>query len=82
MLLFGFLGYLFDQLNFPLPPFILGFILCPTLETNLRRGMQLYQGDFTMFLKKPIAAVFLLVALASVFITVYRQVKKMNSVKN
>ena len=82
MLFFGFVGYLFQKLKFPLPPFILGFILCPTLETNLRRGMQLYQGDFTQFLNKPIAAVFLLVALGSVLVTVYRQVKKMSSAKN
>ena len=43
---FGLLGYLMIKFGFPLTPLVLGFILGPLLETNLRRGLMLSQGDF------------------------------------
>ena len=76
MLMFGFLGYLFHLLKFPLPPFILGFILCSTLETNLRRGLQLSNGSLLPFITRPISAVFLSIAALSVLFTIVKTLKK------
>jgi putative tricarboxylic transport membrane protein len=66
LLLFGALGFALERFGFPLSPVILGFILGPIVETNLRRGLMLTKGDFTPFLTKPIAAVFLLIAVGSI----------------
>lgn len=84
LLFFGVLGYLMIKFGFPLTPLVLGFILGPLLETNLRRGLMLSQGDFMPFLTSPIAAAFLLVAAASVIFVVYNNHKKKkgNSVLN
>ena len=76
LLFFGVLGYLMIKFGFPLTPLVLGFILGPLLETNLRRGLMLSQGDFMPFLTSPIAAVFLLIAAGSVIFAIYSNHKK------
>ena len=63
-LLFGFLGYGFKQFDIPSTPFILGFILGPLAEKNLRRGIMLTQGSFVPFLTSPISAIFLAAGVA------------------
>lgn len=66
ILLFGLIGYGFVKFRIPAAPFILGFILGPMAETNLRRGLMLSDGDFGGFLTQPISGVFLVLALASI----------------
>ncbi|WP_316975566.1 tripartite tricarboxylate transporter permease [Shumkonia mesophila] len=66
ILLFGLIGYGFVKLKVPAAPFILGFILGPMAETNLRRGLMLSDGDFLGFLTNPISGVFLVLAIVSV----------------
>jgi TctA family transporter len=44
-------------------PMILGFILGPLMEENLRRAMLLSRGDPTVFLTKPISAGFMIAAV-------------------
>lgn len=66
ILLFGLIGYGFVKAGMPAAPFIIGFILGPMAETNLRRGLMLSDGSFIGFLSTPISAVFLLLACASV----------------
>lgn len=46
ILFFGVLSYLLEKFKFPLTPIILGFILGPTIETNLRRGLIASQGSY------------------------------------
>jgi len=66
ILLFGLIGYGFVKGGMPAAPFIIGFILGPMAETNLRRGLMLSDGHFTGFLTNPISACFLALALLSV----------------
>jgi TctA family transporter len=54
--LFGLLGYLFVKLDCEPAPLMLGFILGPMLEENLRRALLLSRGDPTVFLTQPISA--------------------------
>lgn len=81
LLIFGLIGYFFIKFGFPLIPIILGFILGPILETNLRRGLMLSQGDFTPFVTEPIAAFFLGFAALSIILKVWqgRKTKKSGS---
>jgi putative tricarboxylic transport membrane protein len=66
ILLFGLIGYGFVKFGIPQPPFIIGFILGPMAEVNLRRGLMLSDGEFTGFLTSPISGTFLILSLASI----------------
>lgn len=76
LLVFGFLGFGLEKFKFPVAPVILGFILGPLVETNLRRGLMLSQQSFLPFVTKPISAVFLFIAAASIAYTVYKDTRK------
>jgi putative tricarboxylic transport membrane protein len=64
MVLFGVVGYLMRKFSYEPAPLILAFVLGPMLENNLRKALILSQGDFTIFIEKPISAVCLLLAAA------------------
>ncbi|MCX7962363.1 MAG: tripartite tricarboxylate transporter permease [Burkholderiales bacterium] len=63
MAFFGLLGYICVKLECEPAPMILGFILGPLMEENLRRAMLLSRGDPLVFFQKPISAAFLIVAI-------------------
>ncbi len=63
MALFGLLGYICVKLECEPAPLILGFILGPLMEENLRRAMLLSRGDPLVFFQKPISASFLIVSI-------------------
>ena len=58
----GLLGYVFHKLECEPAPLILGFILGPMMEENLRRGMLLSRGDPAVFFTRPLSLAFLLMA--------------------
>jgi putative tricarboxylic transport membrane protein len=60
---FGVLGWVFIKLHCPTVPLLLGFILGPMLEENLRRTMLVAGGDPSVFLTRPISLTILCVAL-------------------
>ena len=62
MALFGVLGYVFLKLRCEPAPLMLGFILGPLMEENLRRALRLSRGDPTVFFTRPISLGLLLVA--------------------
>jgi putative tricarboxylic transport membrane protein len=66
--LFGLLGWIFVKLECEPAPLLLGFILGPMMEENLRRALLLSRGDPTVFLTRPISAVMLGLALALLLI--------------
>jgi TctA family transporter len=61
---FGALGYVFVKLGCEPAPLLLGFILGPMMEENLRRAMRLSRGDPAIFVERPISLGLLLLALA------------------
>ena len=63
MALFGILGLVFAKLDCEPAPLVLGFILGPMMEENLRRALQLSHGDPATFIDKPISAGFLIAAV-------------------
>jgi putative tricarboxylic transport membrane protein len=70
MAIFGFLGYVFTKLDCEPAPLILGFILGPLMEENLRRAMLMSRGDPTVFFTEPISACLLIVAMVLLGIVV------------
>ena len=63
MLLFGLIAYGLTKVDVPLIPMILGFILGPILEFNLRRSSQLFVRDPVSVFQHPIAVVFFAITL-------------------
>ena len=62
MAMFGLLGYVFIKLDFEPAPLLLGFVLGPMLEENLRRAMIISRGDPTVFVTHPLSLVLLLIS--------------------
>ena len=62
MALFGLVGYGCFKLECEPAPLILGFILGPQMEENLRRAMLLARGDPRVFFERPISLALLIVA--------------------
>jgi putative tricarboxylic transport membrane protein len=63
MAIFGIVGYICVKLECEPAPMILGFILGPLMEENLRRAMLLSRGDPTTFVTKPISAGFIIASV-------------------
>ena len=78
--LFGILGYVFIKLECEPAPLILGFILGPLMEENLRRAMLLSRGDATVFFTKPISGVLLGIAIVLLLVTLAPAVRKTREV--
>jgi TctA family transporter len=53
---FAVVGYLFHKLGLEPAPLLLGFILGPMMEENLRRSLLMARGDWSIFVSRPIAA--------------------------
>jgi putative tricarboxylic transport membrane protein len=64
MLVFGVLGFVMEKNGLPLPPLILGLILGPMIEDNLRVGLVKTDGSFWPFFSRPISfTIFLLLVI-------------------
>ncbi len=56
MLAFGLVGILFRAADYPLAPIVIGIILGPILEANLRRALLISREGYWIFLDRPVAA--------------------------
>lgn len=74
--LFGVIGFTFFKLSIPAAPFILGFIIGPLAEVNLRRGLMFSRGDFFEFFRAPIALAFFIMTALVIIFAVKSQMKK------
>ncbi|MBK1866335.1 tripartite tricarboxylate transporter permease [Aestuariivirga sp. YIM B02566] len=73
---FGIFGYALMKMRCEPAPLLLGFVLGPLLEENLRRAMILSKGDPTTFITRPISATLLVLAAAVLVIVFLPAVKK------
>jgi putative tricarboxylic transport membrane protein len=58
--LFGLVGFLLYRLQCEPAPLLLGFILGPMIEENMRRALLISKGDFSVFVTRPISLSFLI----------------------
>jgi putative tricarboxylic transport membrane protein len=68
-------GYLFHKLGCEPAPLLLGFILGPMMEENLRRALLLSRGDWTTFVTKGLSASLLAAAAAMIIIVLLPSIK-------
>jgi TctA family transporter len=74
--LFGFFGYFSNKWGCEPGPLLLGFVLGPLMEENLRRAMLISRGDPSVFFTRPISCGMLVVALFLLLIIVLPQIRK------
>jgi TctA family transporter len=67
---FGVLGYVLMKCGCEPAPLLLGFVLGPLLEENLRRVLIISRGDLTVFVSRPRSAALLAVAVGALFLAV------------
>jgi TctA family transporter len=72
---FGLIGYLFMKLGVEPAPLLLGFILGPMMEENLRRALLLSRGDWTVFGTRPLSAGLLAAAALLLVIVLLPSIK-------
>jgi len=61
MFIFGIVGLLLRATDIPSAPFLLGVILGPMADSNLRRALIISNGSLAPMLARPICVVFLIV---------------------
>lgn len=74
--LFGCIGYVFIKFGMEPAPLLLGMILGPMMEENLRRAMLLSRGDWSVFVTRPISATLLLLAAGLLLVVLMPSIKK------
>jgi putative tricarboxylic transport membrane protein len=60
---FGVLGFLMRRFDYPVAPVVVGLILGPVAEAQLRRALQISLGDPMVLLQSPMSATLLGIAL-------------------
>ncbi|MFY9810374.1 tripartite tricarboxylate transporter permease [Aquabacterium sp.] len=73
---FGLLGYVFIKLGCEPAPLLLGLILGPMIEENLRRALLLSRGDWSVFVTRPISATLLVIAVLLLIVMLSPSIKK------
>jgi TctA family transporter len=76
MAIFGILGIAWRLLECSPVPMMLGFVLGPMMEENLRRALQVSEGDPTVLLTRPISLAFIVATVLILIVMVLPAVKK------
>ncbi|WP_019413238.1 tripartite tricarboxylate transporter permease [Paenisporosarcina sp. TG20] len=78
----GLLGYLLAKNDYPLAPLVLALVLGPMIENNMRRALTISNGDFSIFLTRPLSLTFIIIALAWLLIPLLMKFKGRTVVVN
>ena len=73
--IFGIIGLAWAKLDMPPAPMLLGFVLGPLMEENLRRALLISRGDPTVFFTRPISLGFMIATALIIIIMVLPAVK-------
>jgi putative tricarboxylic transport membrane protein len=74
--LFALIGYVFYKLSCESAPLLLGFILGPMMEENLRRALLLSRGDWSTFITRPLSAGLLACAALMIVVVLLPSISK------
>jgi TctA family transporter len=73
---FGIAGFLWLKLGFPPAPMLLGFVLGPMMEENLRRAMLMSKGNPSVFVTRPISLAFLIATVLILIVMIVPAVRQ------
>ncbi len=71
LMIFGVMGYLMRLHGYPIAPVVVGLILGPMAEQQLRRALAISQGDWSTLVGTPVAAGLLLLALVALLLPLW-----------
>lgn len=77
--LIGGAGYLIHILRFEATPMLLGFVLGPLMEENLRRALQISRGNLMSFVERPVSGTFLALCGLLLIWTFWKGLRGMSS---
>jgi putative tricarboxylic transport membrane protein len=66
MVVFGLIGFMMKEMEYPVAPMVLGIILGGILDKNLRRALVLTEGDLTPMFTRPISLVIVLLTVFTI----------------
>ena len=75
MLFFGVLGFFMRRYGFSVVPVIIGLILGELVEGTLRQSLVIFDGNWLMFLARPIALTFFILSLIALAFPLIRAKK-------
>jgi putative tricarboxylic transport membrane protein len=75
IVVFGVVGYLFERFRFPIAPMVLGCILGPVAENSFMTSMIAYQNDATIFFRRPISGVVMVMTVIALAWPLYRYLR-------
>jgi TctA family transporter len=81
-LVIGALGYVMRLFRFEPAPLLLGFVLGPLMEEQLRRTMLLSRGDPMVFLERPISATLIAITVGILAVALYSTERYRRSQRN
>ncbi len=82
MLGFGIIGIVLRIAKFPLSPVVIGVILGPLLENNLRRSLLISREGYWIFIDRPISATLLVVNVLLIGWVIWSTIKKHKAAKS
>lgn len=75
MLVFGVVGYLLRKLDYPLAPAVLAIVLGPIAEPKLRQSLMISDGDFSIFVTRPISGTITVIALILILMPLFKLIR-------
>ena len=78
----GVVGYFLTKNDFPVAPLVLGLVLGPMIENNLRRALTSSNGDFMVFVQSPVSLGLLMFAALWMLIPILLKMRGKNVIIN
>jgi putative tricarboxylic transport membrane protein len=75
LIAFGLFGYFLTKNDFPMAPLVLGLVLGPMIENNLRRALTISNSDYSVFITRPASLIFLIIALLWVTVPIIMKMR-------
>jgi putative tricarboxylic transport membrane protein len=78
MVLVGFAAYVLGEMEYPISPLVIGVILGPMADENLRRALMVSDGSLEPFVTRPVAAILLTVIVLTILgqLPLYRRLRR------
>ena len=64
-IIFGIVGYLMTLLDVPLTPMVIAMVLGDICESNMRRGVAMASGSYSIFFSRPISLILIIISAIS-----------------
>ncbi len=74
----GVAGYYLQCLGLPMPPLVLGLVLGPIIEKNLRDSLIIHKMDVSVFITRPVSGLIVAVTVLTVLLT-FRKLRRANA---